>query len=99
MTIASDIDRDSGVILAYGGVCELTVLVRYFLFHYNYTDLNFANIFIDALRPSQQLWSRRDVVSILLDFYPKLDVMTSRKCFKYNHPSKTQRRKCVDSLT
>ena len=28
VTIASEIDRDSGVILVYGGVCELTVLVR-----------------------------------------------------------------------
>ena len=27
---------------------------------------------IDALRPSQQQWSCRDVASILLDFYPTL---------------------------
>ena len=32
---------------------------------------NFSVCLSDALRPSQQRWSCRDVLSILLDFYPK----------------------------
>ena len=41
------------------------------------------------LRPSQQLWSCRDVVSILWDFYPKLGRHEfKKKCSKYNHPTK-----------
>ena len=32
---------------------------------------NLSVCLIVALHPSQQLWSCRDVLSILLDFYPK----------------------------
>ena len=42
---------------------------------------------IDALRPSQQLRSGRDVAS----FTQNEDVMTSNKCLKYNHTTKPQK--------
>ena len=32
-------------------------------------------------------------------FIQNLDVMTSKKCFEYNHPNKLLRRICMDSFT
>ena len=46
---------------------------------------------IDALRPSQQLRSCLDVVSIFVTYSQSENGITSNKCLKYNHPTKPQK--------
>ena len=55
---------------------------------------------INALRPSQQQWSSRDVASILWDLYPTLGCHdTQNALHKYNHPTKPIRLIRTDGLT
>ena len=57
-------------------------------------------VLIDTLRPSQQLWSCRDVASILWDFYPTLGCHdTQNALHKYNHPTKPIRLLSMEGLT
>ena len=60
----------------------------------------FCFVLIDALRPSQQQWSCRDVVSILWDFYPTFGCHdTQNVLYKYNHQTKPIRLTCMDGMT
>ena len=61
--------------------------------------INVSLFEIDALRPSQQQWSCRDVASILWDMYPPLGCHdTQNALLKYNHPTKRIRLVCMDGF-